>query len=128
MFVTSTIREAPTTSPNVFAFHILGEVAAEDMEAMGAYMNDQFETHDKVSMLMIFDSFEGAETGATFQWETLKSRFRSLGKVDRYAVVGAPEGPSRMIEWMGKLLPIEARTFAKKDDAAAWAFVGASPA
>ncbi|WOI57090.1 STAS/SEC14 domain-containing protein [Palleronia sp. LCG004] len=127
MFVTPTVREAPTTENDVFAFHIMGEVSAEDMEAMGAYMNEQFETHDNVSMLMIFDRFEGSETGASFQWETLKSRFRSLGKVDKYVVVGAPDGPSRMIEWMGKILPIEAKTFPREQTDEAWAFVGARP-
>lgn len=128
MFVTPTIRQAPATKPNVFAFHIVGEVTSDDMEAMGAFMNDQFKLHDSVSMLLIFDLYDGAVAGASLNWESIKSRFQSLTKVERYGVVGAPGGPSQAVEWLGKILPVDARTFERSELDAAWAFVGAQPA
>ena len=127
MFVTPSIRQSPTTEDHVFAFRIVAEVSSDDMEAMGAYMNDQFDRHDRVSMLLIFDRYEGSETGASLNWESLKSRVKSVIKVDRYAVVGAPDAASRLIEGMGKLLPVDARSFTHAEEDEAWRFVGARP-
>ncbi len=74
-------------------------------------------------MLLIFDSYGGAETGASLDWSVVKSRVRSLAKVERYAVVDAPERAAKMIETMGAVLPVEARAFDREEEA--WAFVGA---
>ncbi|SHJ42279.1 SpoIIAA-like [Palleronia salina] len=128
MFVTPSIRQAPSTEDHVFAFHIMGEITSDEMEAMGAYMNEQFEHHDNVSMLLIFDRFEGSEAGAGLNWESLKAQLKSVTKVDRYAVVGAPSTPSRLVEVFGKVLPLKAQSFDRGDEDAAWQFVGARPA
>ncbi len=125
MLVRPTVREVPNDTAGVYAFHILGEVTAEDMSAMAEHMNERFDRHDKVSMLLIFDAFRGAEKGANTDWGVIKSRLRALSKVDKYAVVNAPERAERMIEAMNAVIPVEARTFDSAD--AAWAFVGALP-
>ncbi|SPJ24838.1 STAS/SEC14 domain-containing protein [Palleronia abyssalis] len=125
MFTTPSVREEPTDTGNVFAFHIVKEVSAEDMTAMSEYMNAQFDTHDKVSMLLIFDHYDGAETGASLNLEALKARFRSLAKVERYGVVNAPDRAAKLIETMGAIIPVEAKTFDREDDG--WSFVGARP-
>jgi hypothetical protein len=88
------------------------------MEDMGRLMNDVFDNSDKVDMLLIFDRFDGAETGASLGWESLKSRVRSVTNVRRYVVAGAPGSARGLIEAMGKLLPVEAETFA--NESAAW--------
>ncbi len=126
MFVTPSVRETPNDADNVFAFHIIGEVSRDDMSAMAEYMNEQFDRHDKVSMLLIFDRYEGSETGASFDWSVLKSQVRSLGKVEKYAVVDAPDRAAKTIETMDSIIPVDARAFEHADDA--WAFVGARPA
>ncbi|MBJ3762202.1 STAS/SEC14 domain-containing protein [Maribius pontilimi] len=128
MFIRPTIREAPTTERDVFAFHIIGEVTADDMSAMADYMNTQFDKHDTVSMLLMFDIYDGAERGASFDWETLKSRVRALGKVRRYAVVGGSDAAKQAVEWSGKMLPVDARSFDAANEDAAWAFLGAQRA
>ena len=89
-------------------------------------MNDVFDTHDKVDMLMIFDRYEGAETGASFSWEALKSRVRAITNVDRYVVVGAPSGAQSLIEVMDNLMPVDAETF--DEELAAWRSLGAEAA
>lgn len=127
MFTSPSIRQIPATVPTVFAFCITGEVTANDMKGMAAFMNDQFDAHDEVSMLLIFDGFEGRAFGAGANWETMKSQVRSLGQVARYATVGAPDAASDMIEAMDKVIPVDARAFDRADEAAAWSFVGATP-
>ncbi|KIN75373.1 DUF3478 domain containing protein [Sulfitobacter noctilucae] len=107
-----------TTRQDLYAFRITGEVSREDMTAMAEFMNDVFDKHEKVDMLMIFDRYEGAETGASFSWEALKSRVRSITNVDRYVVVGAPDAAQSLIEVMDSLMPVDAETF--DTEPAAW--------
>ena len=124
MLATSSIRQIPTDSNRLYAFRITGKVSAEDMEAMAEHMNAAFDAHsEKIDMLMIFDSYGGAETGAGWSWENIKSRFRALSNVDRYLVVGAPEAADRMIEAMDKVIPVRAEAF--DSEAAAWRALGA---
>lgn len=127
MLHTSTIDQIPVDTPTVYAFRVRGELTAKDLKAMGATMNDAFDLHPSLSMLLVFEQFEGVEAGAGFDMETVRSQFRSLAKVDKYAVVNAPSVASALITVMDKLIPTEARTFDASEEGAAWAFVGASP-
>ena len=123
-----TIEQIPVDNPLVYAFCIRGEVHADDMKAMATTMNDAFDRHGSVSMLLIFDQFEGLEAGAGFDMQTLSSQFRSLAKVDRYAVVGAPSAAAMVIRVMDKVIPVDARTFERSEEHKAWRFVKAQPA
>lgn len=117
------ITEVETSRADLFAFRIKGEVSRDDMSAMADYMNDVFDRFEQIDMLMIFDRYEGAEAGASLSWEALKSRFRSLTKVGRYLVVGAPDRAAELIEIMDNLIPVKAETY--DDEAAAWRALGA---
>lgn len=127
MLQSESINQIPVDNPLVYAFRITGEINAEDIKAMGATMNDAFDMHKSVSMLLIFEHYEGLDAGAGFDMETLTSQFRSLAKVDKYAVVGAPSAASTLINVMDKVIPTDARTFDRYNEASAWAFVGANP-
>lgn len=128
MLTTTTIQEIPTDTETVFAFRILDEVRSEDLHEMAAQMNARFDRHDDVNMLLFFESDGGREAGATFDLEVLKSQARSLDKVSRYAVVGAPDTAATMVERFGAVLPVESKAFDTGQEEAAWAFVGARPA
>jgi SpoIIAA-like len=123
---TQTISQIPVLSPSVYAFNIHGEVEKDDLAQMAEVMNEAFDTHDKVSMLLIFAPYDGAEPGAGLDLEVLLSQFRSILKVDKYAVVGAPSFATTMINVMDKMMPVEARTFNHSEEDQAWAFVGTS--
>jgi len=127
MLHTATINQIPVTNPLVYAFRVRGEVNANDLQMMCATMNAAFDLHPSVSMLLIFEQSEGLGGGAGFDMDTVRSQFRSFAKVDRYAVIGAPSMASTMIKVMDKVIPTDARTFDRSDEAAAWAFVGANP-
>ncbi|WP_299684938.1 STAS/SEC14 domain-containing protein [uncultured Tateyamaria sp.] len=119
MLTTPSITQVQTSRPDLYAFRITSEVSREDMEAMAELMNNAFDRHDdKVDMLMIFDRYDGAETGASWSWEALKSRFKSVSNVRRYVVVGVPERAQELIETMNALIPVEAETF--DTEASAW--------
>lgn len=121
------VREIPTDRETVYAFEVSGHVSDDDAEELAKYMNDAFDRQEKVSMLMKLDGYEGSDKDAIFDGDVLESRWRSLFNVAKYAVVGAPEGAEKMIGFMDKLIPVDARTFKSDEESAAWAFVGANP-
>lgn len=124
----TSIKQIPTDNPKVFAFEVKGHVSDDDAEAMAEFMNDVFDRHEKVNMLIRLDGYTGSDKDALFDGDVIESRWCSLFKVDKYVVVGAPEGVSRMIRFMDKILPVDAKAFDKGQDAEAWAYVGAQPA
>jgi len=123
----SSIEPIATTRPDLFAFRIVGEVSAGDMDAMAKFMNAAFDRHDKVDMLLVFERFDGSEVGSMFDMDVIKAQWRSLAKVGKYVVVGAPDAAGTMIETMGTVLPIETRTFDKSELQQAWTYLGAAP-
>ena len=126
--MTDAVRRIAADRPDLYAFEIVGEVTSADQEAMADTMNAAFDAHeDKVDMLLVFRDYEGAETGSMLDVGVLKSRLRSIAKVNRYVVVGAPEAANSMIETMGKLMPVESHTFRLAELGAAWALLGARP-
>ncbi len=118
------VRQIPTSSDTVYAFEVSGHVSDDDAEALAEYMNDAFDRHEKVNMLMKLDGYTGSDMDAIFDGEVIESRWRSLFNVEKYAVVGAPDGASKMIAFMDKILPVDAKSFASHEEAMAWEFVG----
>ncbi len=118
-----TVIEVANNRANLFSFRITGEVTHDDMTAMAEYVNDIFDDHDEVDLLMIFDRYDGAAAGAGLSWESIKSRFRSLMKVNRYVVVGAPDSAEALIEAMSTVIPVKAKTF--DEELAAWRYLDA---
>jgi hypothetical protein len=127
MLNTPTISQIRVTSPDVYAFRINGEIKSEDLSQLAALMNNAFDTHEAVSMLLIFAPYDGATAGTGLNLEVMTSQFRSITKVDKYAVVGAPSFAATLINIMDKIIPVDARTFSHEEEAAAWDFVGTTP-
>ena len=119
MLTTNSITQVKTSRPDLYAFRITKMVTHEDMEAMAEVMNDAFDRHeDKIDMLLIFDRYDGAESGATWSWEALQSRFKSITNIRRYVVVGAPESAEDLIVSMSRIMPVDAETH--DTEIAAW--------
>ncbi len=96
-------------------------------EAMAEYMNQVFDQNDKISMLLDLTGFTGSDWDTMLDGDVIQSRFRALSHVDRYAVIGAPENAAKMISFMDKIIPVDARAFDASEAQAAWKFVGARP-
>lgn len=90
------------------------------MKILSDRVLDAFDRHDGIDLLLIFDRFEGAKTGARANLPSLKAPSASLWNVSAYVVAGAPEGAAEMNEGVGKLLPVDARVFDTEADARAW--------
>jgi len=129
-FARGAVKEIPTDAENVHAFRVAGHLDAEAMEALAEYMNTVFDRsnrEDEVHMLFDLSEYTGSDNSALFRSEVVKSRWRSLGNVGKYAVIGAPDVAARMIELFDFLIPVDARTFSAGEREAAWTFVGTRP-
>ncbi|SIT90355.1 SpoIIAA-like [Yoonia rosea] len=121
------IQQIPTDNDTVLAFQIHGHIDDDASEALAKFMNDAFDKHPKVNMLLDMAKFTGSDWDSIFDSDVVKSRFRSLQHVGRYAVVGAPDRAAKMIALMNKVIPVEARAFDADEITQAWDFVGAQP-
>ncbi|MEE4119748.1 MAG: STAS/SEC14 domain-containing protein [Paracoccaceae bacterium] len=120
MLETASLIEEDVGLPATYAFRIDGQVTETQMKMLSDRVLKAFDRHDEIDLLLIFDRFEGTETGASVNLPALKARNASLWNVRAYVVASAPEGAAEMIEGVGKLLPVDARTFDTEFDARAW--------
>ena len=127
MLRTRSIQQIATTVPEVFAFHVTGVVDRPDLDAMAKVMEAAFERHDQVSMLVDLTAYTGSTPSAPFDLDIAGVQVASLVKIDRYAVVGAPDLAAALVTALDKIIPVKARTFPADSLKAAWAFVGAQP-
>jgi hypothetical protein len=114
-----TIRRTAAPRPDLLSFEVLGHVPAEDMAWMARQVDDAFAVMQRVDMLIVMRGFEGADAGALVDPAVVKVQLRSLGKVRRYAVVGAPAWARTMIEAFDHVIPVDARTFDPAEEIAA---------
>ncbi|MEO0774021.1 MAG: STAS/SEC14 domain-containing protein [Pseudomonadota bacterium] len=126
-FSHGSITQIPTTKSDVYAFRIKGHVDDDDVEAMAKFMNFAFDKPGKVSMLLDLTQMTGRDLDAMFDGDVLKANFRSWSQVEKYAAVGAPDYAAKLIGWMDKVIPVEARAFEADQMDDAWAFVDARP-
>ncbi|WP_424968896.1 STAS/SEC14 domain-containing protein [Dinoroseobacter sp. S375] len=128
LFQHGPIQQISTTSPSVYAFRITGHMDDDAAEALAEFMNDAFDRHDeKIDMLLDLSGFTGSDWDSMFDGDVIESRFRALTELRRYAVIGAPAKAQKMIGFMDKLIPVEAKAFSAAEADQAWAFVGETP-
>ena len=120
MLSTATIEETDTGLPATYGFHIIGKVSRNDMEEMGDRMLEAFDAHPEVDMLLVFRTDRTSETGASLSAAAMKAQVRSLTNVRNYVVANAPGAADSIIEAVGSIIPVEARTFETEAEALDW--------
>lgn len=121
------INEIQTDKGAVHAFRVDGRIDDDASEALAKHMNNVFDYSEKVNMLLDLTGFDGSDWDSMLDADVITSRFRALSHVARYAVVGAPEKAGKMIGFMDKIIPVEAKVFDVHQMDEAWDFVGARP-
>lgn len=114
-------RQSPRA--DLLAFEIRSKISKPDIEWMSELVDEAFDSHDNVDMLLVMTNYEGSDVSARFSGEAAAVQIRSLGHVRRYAVVGAPGWARAMIELSGKLSPVETKTFDLNEEPEAWRWV-----
>lgn len=93
-------------------FEIRAKITREEMEWMACQVDAAFDAQEKIDLLLVMTSFEGAEPGAVFAGEAVGVMLRSLKHMRRYGVVGAPGRVRGMIELFKWTTPVEETTIA----------------
>jgi hypothetical protein len=117
-----------TTNPNVFAYEVNGRVRAKDIKAVVNEFKPYLEKEGKINVLARLSDFNGFDLLAMIEDDLVKLKFKSLSKVDRYAVIGPKPWIRNLLELFYPLTSVKLRIFDKDEEAAAWEWVGAQQA
>jgi len=117
-----------TTNPNVFAYEVNGRVRAKDVKAVVKEFKPFLEREGKVNVLAKLSDFNGFDLFAMMEDDLVKLKFKSLSKVDRYAVIGPKPWMRNLLELFYPWTSVKLRVFDKDEEAAAWEWVGAQQA
>lgn len=126
--MSSAIQRRTSPRPTLLVFEISAKIAKPDIEQMAEAVDQAFDAHGQIDMLLIFSDFEGMDLDAAFDREALAAQVRSVKHVRKYAVVGAPGWARAMIEVSDVLSPVDAKTFDLADEQQAWDWVEAGAA
>lgn len=122
------IRFLPTHTAKVLAFEINGLITAEEMPEAIQVVEDFFAAHDKVRLLNRMKHFGGIDPSILMQSRLIAMKLSAMNKLERYAIVGAPNWMVTIITAMKPLFAhIDMRTFSAEQEEHAWAWLEAEP-
>jgi hypothetical protein len=124
----ASIHFLQTTNPNVFAYEVNGRVRTKDVKAVVDEFKPYLERDGKVNVLAKLSDFNGFDLFAMLEDDLVKLKFRSLSKVDKYAVIGPKPWMRNLLELFYPWTSVKLRVFDKNEEASAWEWVGAQQA
>lgn len=81
------------------------------VEAMAQVVESAMDTAKELRLLLDLRRTEEFEPGAFASPQGMLTSLKSIGPVQRYAVVGAPRIAEVAVETFGKILPLKSRAF-----------------
>jgi hypothetical protein len=117
-----------TTNENVFAYEVTGRLRAKDIQLAIKEFGLYLEREGKVNVLAKLGGFSGFDLFAVLEDDLVRLKYRSLSKVDKYAVIGAKPWMRNFVELLSPLTSIKVRFFDPDEEVAAWEWVGAQQA
>ncbi len=124
----ASLRIIPTTNQSVFAYEIDGRLREKDIKLAVREFGTYLEREGKVNVLALLNNFSGFDISAVFDDDLVKMKYRSLSKVERYAIVGASSWMRNLMELIAPAFSTKMRFFDLKDESGAWEWIGASRA
>jgi hypothetical protein len=120
------IRMIETGQAAVLAFEVDGELTRDALAAFA----EQFAARQAVQaprrVIGLIDRMSGTEPAGLFDGELWRSKLAALSSVERYALVGGPAWLAGWVSVADALAKADIRHF--QDEAAAWDWIGATPA
>lgn len=117
-----------TTSENVFAYEIDGRLREKDIKSAVEAMKPFLDREGKFNVLARMKNFSGFDLLSLLDDDLAKVKYKSLSKVEKYAIIGASAWMRNFIELLSGLLSVEIRFFDNEEEHAAWEWVGAEQA
>ena len=124
----ASIHFLQTTNPNVFAYEVNGRVRTKDVKAVVNEFKPFLEREGKINVLARLSDFSGFDLLAMLEDDLVKLKFKSLSKVDKYAVIGPKPWMRNLLELFYPLTSVKLRVFDKDEEAEAWDWFGAQQA
>ncbi len=120
------VRVVQDGTDGLLVFEIDGMMTEDAADEVFAAFDRAVEARGTVNLMVRIKNYQGFDLGLLGDPGFMSAKFGAIGKVGRYAVVGAPGWMRTMVQAMGPLIPIEMRTFDLSEDAAAleWASGG----
>jgi hypothetical protein len=117
-----------TTNENVFAYEVNGRLREKDIKAAVAQMKPYLEREGKFNVLARMKDFGGFDLLAALDDDLVKTKYKAISKVDKYAIVGAKAWMRNLLELVSGLFSVQIRFFDPAEEHAAWEWVGAEQA
>lgn len=114
-----------TNNDRVVAYAIDGSVTEDDVKTAAKVLNEAFDRHEKINILVRMKDFRGYDLYALLNDDLYRMKYKALSKVEKYAVVGAKPWMRNLMELVSPLFKMETRVFDESEEAAAWEWVGA---
>lgn len=113
------VRVVEDGSDGLLVFEIDGKMTKEGADQVFAAFDRAVETHGKVNLMLRVKDYEGFDLGLFGDRNYMTSKLGAIGKVGRYAIVGAPSWMQAIVQSLVSLMPLEVRTFDASEEAAA---------
>lgn len=117
-----------TTNENVFAYEVNGKLREKDVKAVVAAIKPYLEREEKFNVLVRLKDFGGFDLLAALDDDLVKTKYKAVSKVDKYAIIGAKAWMRNFLELFSGLFPAQFRFFDAEEEHAAWEWVGAEQA
>ena len=117
-----------TTSDKVFAYEVNGKLREKDVKAAVEQFKPYLEREGKINILARMKNFGGFDLLSAFDDDLIKLKYRSLSKVERYAIVGPSPWMRNLLELVSPMFSTRIRVFDTSEEQAAWEWAGAEQA
>lgn len=116
-----------TGDPDVLAYEINGRLEAVDLDAAAACFEPAIAGGRPLRVFGRIRRFDGFDPAALLAEPYLRMKRDLLGRVERYALVGAPVWMRAAALVFAPMFGVELRFFEPDEEALAWAWLGAAP-
>lgn len=124
--VKGTTQMLKTSRDDVLAIEIDGIITPDATATVMDDLERRLASHDKISVLVHFKHFGGIDPAVFMQSGLISTKFEAMRKLERYAVIGAPQWMQKVVGAVGPMVPgAEIRSFAADQEAEAWVWMGA---
>lgn len=124
----ASIHFLQTTKENVFAYEVNGKLREKDIKAAVEQFKPYLDREGKINVLARMKNFGGFDLLSAFDDDLIKLKYKSLSKVERYAVVGPSAWMRNLLELVSPMFSTKIRVFDASEEQAAWEWVGAEQA
>lgn len=108
-------------------FEFTDPLNKEQVQTMADHVERAMDESEEIRLLLDMIAVREINPSAMASFEATWTSIRSIGPVERYGVVGAPDVAAGAVELFGKVLPLEAKAFSPGERAEAVAWLKGEP-